>query len=192
MEEPRSEARATADERDEPPDFDSLTPPDELVRGERTRDDFFDAVLQLDTPATVDDVADLADHGTDAAREYLDWFERMGIVTRVTDAPVTYQLNRGYLAWRRIHRLRETYTTDELLEFLETETERDRRYGDEFGVASPSDVSLTEHATASERSIEEVWEAVSNWKTTRRRIALLEGALAAETDDSSDSRRSIA
>jgi hypothetical protein len=57
-----------------------LNPPEELVRGDRTRDDFFDAVPALDSPATVSDVAVLTGHGVDAAREYLDRFERMGIV----------------------------------------------------------------------------------------------------------------
>jgi hypothetical protein len=57
-----------------------LNPPEELVRGDRTRDDFFDAVPALDSPATVSDVTVLTGHGVDAAREYLDRFERMGIV----------------------------------------------------------------------------------------------------------------
>jgi len=73
----------------------ALTPPEELVCGDRTRDDFFDAVLALDSPATANDVAELAGHGVDAAREYLDWFERMGIVTQVTESPATYERNQG-------------------------------------------------------------------------------------------------
>lgn len=39
MKHPRSELRADAEERTEAPDFDALTPPEELVRGDRTRDD---------------------------------------------------------------------------------------------------------------------------------------------------------
>jgi len=56
---------------DGPPDFGALTPPDEVVRGNRTRDDFFDAVLGLDEPAPASEVAELAGRGVDAAREYL-------------------------------------------------------------------------------------------------------------------------
>lgn len=189
MEEPREDRTAGADER--PPDFDALTPPDELVRGERTRDDFLDAVLELDSPATVDAVADLAGHGTDAAREYLAWFERMGIVTRVTDAPATYERNREYLRWRRVQRLRERYTTDELLEFLESERERDGAYVDEFDVESPDAVSISASADHTGRSLEAVWEDVSMWKTTRRRITLLERALATSGDDSADRRPAV-
>jgi len=38
MKQPESSLRADSDE--EPPDFDALTPIDDLVAGERTRDDF--------------------------------------------------------------------------------------------------------------------------------------------------------
>lgn len=186
MEDPRSELRADDDERADSPDFDALTPPEELVRSDRTRDDFFDVVLGLDSPATVDEVADLADHGPDAAREYLEWFERMGIVTQVTDSPATYERNQRYLAWRRVQRLRDRYATDELLDFLETETERDRSYADEFDVQSPDAVSIAAYASETDRSVESVWEDVSAWKTTRRRIALLERTLTTDPDESAD------
>lgn len=39
MEEPHPELRADAEDRTEAPDFDALTPPEELVRGEETQDD---------------------------------------------------------------------------------------------------------------------------------------------------------
>ena len=71
MDEPDPELKTDADERAMAPDFDALTPPDELVRGDRTRDDFFDAVLGLDSPTLVREVADRAGHGVDAAGEYL-------------------------------------------------------------------------------------------------------------------------
>lgn len=191
MEEPRRELKADAEERTEPPDFDAVLSPEELVRGDRTRDDFFDAVLGLDSPATVDEVADLADHGPDAAREYLEWFERLGIVIRVTDSPVTYERNQEYLAWRRVQQLRERYATDELLDFLTTETERDQAYADEFTVNSPDAVSISAYASDTGRSVESVWEAVSAWKTTRRRIELLERALATGSDGSADQRTPV-
>ena len=122
MEDPGSDIKADADER--APDFDALTPPEEVVRGDRTRDDFFDAVLGLDDPATASEVAERAGHGVDAAREYLDWFERMGIVTKVTDSPATYERNQEYLNWRRVQTLRREYTTEELLDLLRSESER--------------------------------------------------------------------
>ncbi|MDS0295326.1 DUF7342 family protein [Halogeometricum luteum] len=184
MDEPRTELKADVSERTDAPDFDLLTPPEELVRGDRTRDDFFDAVLGLDTPTTVRDVADRAGHGVDAAREYLEWFERMGIVTRVTESPVAYERNQEYLQWRRVQQLRTQYTADELLAFLSTETERDADYTELFGVDAPSEVSITAHASETDRTIAGVWEDISMWKTARRRISLLERALKPDSSDS--------
>jgi hypothetical protein len=183
MEKPDPELRADPEERTDAPDFEALTPAREVVRGGRTRDDFFDAVLALDSPATASEVADLAGHGVDAAREYLEWFERMGIVTRVTESPATYERNQTYLDWRRVQKLRSDYSTDDLLEFLDGERERDEAFAEEFGADSPGEVSITAAASASERSVEAVWEDVTAWQTTRRWIALLERALTAESGD---------
>jgi len=191
MDEPRPEQKADVDERVESPDFDALTPPEELVRGDRTRDDFFDAILGLDSPSTASEVAELAGHGVDAAREYLAWFERMGIVKQVTDSPATYQRNQAYLNWRRVQKLRDQYTSGRLLEFLKTETERDEKYTEQFGVASPEAVSITSAAADTDRSVEDVWEAVSAWKTTQRRITLLERVLASGAGDHVDQSTAI-
>ena len=188
MEDPRPELTADADERRDAPDFDDLVPPDELVSGDRTRDDFFDAVLGLDSPATASEVADLAGHGVDAAREYLDWFERMGVVTRVTASPATYERNQAYLKWRRVQRLRTQYTDDELLEFLEDAADQDEAFAEEFDVESPDSVAITAYAADTGRSVEAVWREVSAWKTTRRRISLLERALQTDSDGAAGRR----
>lgn len=186
MEDPDRGLKATEDERSTAPDFDALVSPEELVRGNRTRDDFLDTVLGLDSPATIDEIADRADHGRDAAKEYLEWFDRMGIVTRVTNSPVTYERNQEYLIWRQVQQLREQYTTDDLLEFLQTETEQDEIYREKFDAESPETVSISAHAVDTDRSIESVWDTLSAWKTTRRRITLLERALASAPDGTTD------
>ncbi|QZP39666.1 DUF7342 family protein [Halobaculum magnesiiphilum] len=193
MDEPRAEltADADADERATPPAFDELTPVDEVVRGERTRDDFLDAVLDADDPMTVGEVADAAGHGTDAAREYLEWFERMGIVTRVTDSPATYRRNPSYLRWRRVQTLRERYTDEELVDLLGTERERAETYAAEFDADSPDEVAITDRASDDGRSVEDVWADVSAWRTSRRRIDLLERALKAEGEGSAGRRRAV-
>ncbi len=175
MEEPRPEQKA--DETEDPPDFESLTPPEEVVRGGRTRDDFFDAVLGLDSPATASEVAELAGRGVDAAREYLEWFDQLGVVTQVTESPATYQRNQEYLNWRRVQQLQETYSDDELLGFLKQETARKESYTEQFDVASPEAVSITAYASETGQPIEDVWKDVSAWKTARRRITLLERTL---------------
>lgn len=182
MEQPHASMRADSDEQ--PPDFDALVPIDDLVAGERTRDDFFDAVLGLDTPSTASEVADRAGHGVDAAREYLAWFERLGVVTKVSESPATYERNAAYLAWRRVQRLQREYTTDELLDQLQIATEATEEYAAEFDAATPDEVSIASHAAATDQSVETVWETLSAWRTARRRIDLLERALAvADTAD---------
>jgi predicted transcriptional regulator len=189
MDEPREELKASRAEREDAPDFESLSPPEDVVRGERTRDDFFDAVLTLERPTTAEEVAERADHGVDAAREYLLWFERMGVVTRVTESPATYERNDEYLQWRRVQRLRETYATEELLELLEAETERARSYAEAFDAQTPMAVSISEYADDADRTLAAVWEDVSSWKTARRRIRLLERALATDSEPVPDRQR---
>ncbi len=173
MKEPRPELQA---DDEQVPEFD-LVPAEDLVRGERTRDDFFDAVLSLDNPQTAGEVADRAGHGVDAAREYLEWFERMGIVTQVGESPATYRRNQEYLDWRRVQRLREEYTDDELVEMLEQAAGRDEEFAEAFGVERPEMVSITDYASTTTQSVTAVWEDVTAWLTIRRRIALLERAL---------------
>lgn len=191
MEEPRDELKADAGERAESPDFDALTPPEELVRGDRTRDDFFDAVLALNSPGTASDVAELAGHGVDAAREYLEWFEQLGIVIQITESPATYKRNQEYLNWRRVQTLRKEYSTEELLDFLKTEAARTEMLESEFDSTSPDNVSIARYAEETEQSIEEVWERLSTWHTARRRVTLLERALATESRDGADVQSAV-
>lgn len=104
MEDPRSNIKADTNEC--APDLNALTSPEEIVHGDQTRDDFFDAVLGLEDPTTASEVAKRAGHGVDAAREYLDWFERMETVMQVMGSPATYKRNQEYLNWRRVQTLR--------------------------------------------------------------------------------------
>lgn len=189
MKDPSEDRNAAVNE--DPPDFDALTPPDDIVRGDRTRDDFFDAVLGLAEPATAAEVADRAGRGVDAAREYLEWFERLGIVTQVTESPATYRRNQAYLNWRRVQRLRAQYSDDDLLAFLQQETERADTLSEHFDVPSPESVSITAHASETGRSVEDVWEDVSAWKTARRRIALLERALTTNAGTAAGARTPV-
>ena len=191
MEEPRSELKADADGHADTPDFDELVSPEKLVRGDRTRDDFFDAVLALDSPATASDVADLAGHGVDAAREYLEWFEQMGIVRKVTESPATYERNQEYLNWRRVQTLRNEYTAEELVDLLETESERVEALQSEFEATSPNEISISRYANETGQSIENVWERLSAWRTARRRVTLLERALTTESGDGADLQSAV-
>jgi|AntRauTorcE11898_2_1112593.scaffolds.fasta_scaffold19625_2 hypothetical protein len=189
MEEPADNLKADSN-AGERPDFNSLRPPEDLVRGERTRDDFFDAALQLDEPATVGRVADLAGHGTDAAREYLDWFERIGIVVQAGAEPATYRLNRDYLAWRRSQEIRAQFDTKEIIARLAGQRERAQELAAEFDGNTPEKVSLADYADEADVPIETAWERLSEWQTVRRRVELLDRAVSAADESTADRSQS--
>jgi hypothetical protein len=115
----------------------------------------------------------------------------MGIVTRVTDSPATYDRNQEYLNWRRVQQLRNQYDDDDLLSLLEDAAERDESFVEAFDVESPETVAIVAHAADTNRSVEAVWREVSAWKTTRRRISLLERALQTDSDGTAG-RRTVA
>lgn len=166
---------AAADE--EPPDFGQWDAPEDLVSGDRTRDDFLDVALQLREPTPIDEIADRAERGQDAAREYMKFFESIGIVREYTGRPTRYQTNRNYLRWRRVERLRNEYTESELIDRLTEMDDIVEEYRGQFGASSPTDVSLTEHADETGRDTEAVWNDLSDWKTAELRRALLEAAI---------------
>ncbi len=186
MRAPRDDVRATHDERADSPDFDSWDTPEDVVTGGRTRDDFLNVVFSLYEPATISEIAERAGRGTDSAREYMDWFEQMGMVRKVSENPSQYQVNRSYLAWRRCEKLQAEYQPDELITLLTQANEEEKRFRDQFNCDDPRHVTITEYADATETPIEEVWERVSEWKTVNRRVALLEQALRSYDDREPD------
>lgn len=176
MEAPPDDIRETAAD-EEPPDFGEWADPGNLVSGDRTRDDFLDVALQLREPTPVREIAERADRGVDAAREYMEFFESIGMVQEYTGRPTRYQTNRNYLRWRRIERLRNEYTERELIDKITDIDDIVETHRNEFGASSPTEVSLTEHADETGRATEAVWNDLNDWKTAELRRALLEAAL---------------
>lgn len=176
MDAPPDDVRREATD-EEAPDFDEWDDPADLVSGDRTRDDFLDVALQLREPTPISEIAERAGRGEDSAREYMAFFESIGVVRKFAGRPVRYQLNRNYLRWRRVERLRNEYTERELIERLTEMDEIVETYSDRFDAASPADVSLTEYADETDRDTESVWQDLSDWKSAEVRRALLESAL---------------
>ena len=176
MEAPPEDIRRAAN-GEEKPNFDSWESPEELVSGSRTRDDFLDVALQLREPTPISEIADRADRGEDSAREYMQFFENMGIVRKFTGRPTRYRVNRNYLRWRRVDQLRNEYTQDELIDHLTKMNDVIEEYQDQFQADIPANVSLTRHADRTGRSTEAVWEDIGDWKTVEVRRALVEAAL---------------
>lgn len=167
------------DEGEEPPSFETWESSEELLKGGTTRERLLDVVVQLREPTTVADIASRADCDTETARDYLEWFAEMGMVSERAGRPVRYERNNSYLRWRRVERLRQQYSETEIVDRLQETLEAAETYRQQFDAETPDDVSLV--ATSRERPIEEVWEAVSTWKTLEKRAALLDAARRQDT-----------
>ena len=160
------------DER--PPDFDAWEEPDSLLTDRPIRERMLDTVFQLREPTAVAIVADRINCDTETARDYLEWFADAGIVREHPGRPVRYELNRSYLRWRRIERIRTEYADEEIVAELETALATIQDYREQFEASHPDEVSLLEVADTDD--ITGVWEALAGWKTVRNRAELLDAA----------------
>jgi hypothetical protein len=157
-----------------PPDLDELESPDSLLKGGPIRERLLDVVTGLRTATKVSTVAELADCDAETARDYLEWFDEMGMVHRHDGRPVRYERNDAYFQWRRIDRIREEYTEREIVDALSEAIEKIEDYREQFDAAAPDEVSLVE--ASRDVPTEEAWETLTEWETLERRAALLDVA----------------
>lgn len=177
----------TPDVRDvgeDPPDFTAWKDPEELLKDQSTRERMLDVVLQLRDPMKVSEIADRVECDTETARDYLEWFSAMGIAREHVGRPVRYNRNESYLRWRRVEQIRASYSEEEIVEELESAVEQLDAYRERFDAESPDGVSLMD--ASREVTVTEAWEALSEWKTLRRRAALLDAARRGGTVAGSD------
>lgn len=156
------------------PDFDEMESPDSLLKGGPTRERLLDVVTGLRTPTKVSDIANRADCDTETARDYLTWFDELGMVRRHAGRPVRFERNDAYFEWRRINRIHEEYSEQEIVDALTETLEEVEHYRTEFDAETPEDVSLVE--ASRDRPTEVAWEALSEWESLERRAALLDAA----------------
>lgn len=149
-------------------------PPTEWDAGKTTRDRVYEVAIQLREPATTSDVAERADCSVDAARSHLDWLADVGVVTREEGHPTTYRRNESYFEWRRVEELRREHTPEELLARLEDLTAEERDFRERYDATHPDDVDAL--AAADHATVHEAWEDLTDWRTVRREIRLLERA----------------
>lgn len=159
-----------------PPDFSDLESPESLLTGGPIRERLLDSITGLRRPTKVSDIAELADCDTETARDYLEWFTEMGMVHRHDGRPVRYERNDAYFQWRRIDRIRDEYTDQEIVNALSDTLDQIEDYRAQFDVDDPNDVSLVDVSRDRDMTTEEVWEALSEWKTLERRATLLDAA----------------
>ena len=169
-------------EDEERPDFSEWDDPAETLKGGPVRERLLDVISQVREPTKVSQIAERAGCDTETAREYLQWFAEMGMVREISGRPVQYERNESYWQWRRIERIREAYSEAEIVEIISETMDEIAEYRAQFGAESPGAVSLVD--ADSGRSVEETWEALSEWETLERRAALFD---AARRDESSSS-----
>jgi hypothetical protein len=157
-----------------PPDLDDLESPESLLKGGPIRERLLDVIIGLRTPTKVSTIAEYAGCDTETARDYLNWFDEMGMVHRHDGRPVRYERNDAYFWWRRVDRLRKEYTERELVDALASVTDELDAYRERFDAATPDEVSLVE--VSKDMSTEAAWEALSEWQTLEHRAALLDAA----------------
>jgi len=145
-----------------------------------------DVALQLREPTSVSDIAERAGRGEDSAREYMRFFESIGVVERVTDRPEQYRVNREYLRWRQVERIREEHSSEEIVGLLSDVTDRIDGYRDEFDAETPSEVSVVEHAEEHDEDVESAWRRLSDWRTDIGRSRLLDEAIRRKDDEAED------
>jgi hypothetical protein len=166
------------------PDFSEWDDPEETLRGGPVRERLLDVIAQVREPTKVSRVAERAGCDPETAREYLRWFAEMGMVREISGRPVQYERNESYWQWRRVERIREEYSEAEIVDVLSETVDAIAEYRERFGAESPDDVSLVDRGDGT--SVEEVWEALSEWQTLERRAALLDAARRAESPSSGD------
>jgi len=159
---------------EEPPDFTEWDDPEEVLNDGPIRERLLDVGVQLREPTKVSQVADRAGCDTETARNYLEWFAEMGMVREIAGRPVRYERNDSYWRWRRIERIREEYSDEEIVEVLSETMDEIAAYRERFNAEAPEEVSLADSDDGS--SVEATWEALSDWQTLERRAALFDAA----------------
>jgi hypothetical protein len=159
-----------------PPDLDALESPESLLTDAPIRERLLDVVVGLRTPTKVSTIAEYADCDTETARDYLEWFDEMGMVHRHDGRPVRYERNDAYFEWRRIDRIREEYSEQDIVDALSDTLEQIEDFRAQFDATHPDEVSLVDATQEQNLSTEAAWEALSEWETLEQRAALLDEA----------------
>jgi len=144
-----------------------------------TRDRVYEVAIQLYDPASAAAVAERADCSADAARDHLEWFREVGILERIGDRPATYRRNESYFEWKRANELRERLDAEERGERIERLAAEDAEYRERYDADGPKDVDALEEAP--HEQLHEIWGDLTEWRTVRRELRLLERVRRDET-----------
>ncbi|WP_340099021.1 DUF7342 family protein [Salinibaculum salinum] len=141
------------------------------TRDERSKlDKFLETVVSLHEPTRVSDVADGEEFSERFARNKLHTFEEVGLVTKVSDTPLTYRRNETHFRRLRTEKLISDYDGD-IDRAIADYQSRDEEYKQMFGVDSPDFVSLEWFDQFDDpEKLAEMKEEFATWTTIRRRL----------------------
>ncbi|WP_152040825.1 DUF7342 family protein [Salinigranum salinum] len=123
--------------------------------------------LELYTPTRVVEVAERADCSKNSARRHLRRLADIGVLTRMTENPETFERNESYFEWRRLNRLSEL-DDDEYRDRLGELLSEDEAYRETYGVETPDEIDPLEYGGYGDA--ENVWLDLNNWAAIRREI----------------------
>ena len=166
-----------SDSGDAPPPFEN---PFDTARSAEER--VYDTVLQTREPATAKDMADAAECDPKTAQKYLEWFSKLGVVTRHDGDPPTYERNDRYFEWRRVNELAGKPTA-ELQSQVQSLAERIETYEGRYDADDPAEVDAL--APPDDISMETAFADLTDWQTARAELRRHEQARQLQAGDSS-------
>ncbi|MWV41789.1 hypothetical protein [Natrialba sp. INN-245] len=138
----------------------------------------YDMLVGTTDSAAAQQFAEWADCSENGARQALEQLVEMGIATRTDTRPATYRRNPSYFRWKRIERLADDHDVSELRARLEELLEDDQELQEKYGVPEPDAVAVDDDADATDHeTLHERWGDLSEWRTIRRDITLLQRAV---------------
>jgi hypothetical protein len=138
-----------------------------------------DVMLTIEEPQTAGSIAGEAHISEQTAREHLELFAELGVLTATTGSGITrYQPDPAWLRFQELSQLTEQYDRDELLDQVEELKERIGVTESRFGVTSPN--ALRAKAAADDTTADDVKEfrtAASEWESALYDLQVRQQAL---------------
>lgn len=137
----------------------------------------YDVLVGTQSLLAAREFAERADCSETAARNALEQLARMGIAQRRDGRPVRYRRNDSYFRWKRIESLASEHTPEKLQDRIDTLLAEDATFQEVYGVPEPDAVPTGDLPVDDHDALHERWEDLSEWRTVRRDIRLLQRAL---------------
>jgi DNA-binding transcriptional ArsR family regulator len=134
-----------------------------------------DVMRNSTEPMTASEVAEIAEVSPNTARKYLNRLAEMNQVrTEESGKTTLYEWDSSAEKMERVRSLSQKHTKEKIEERIREMASEIHEYREEYGCEEPEDLVI--EMDESEES--EAWTVVSDWKTTRRNLAIAKTALA--------------